>query len=736
MLRKLLQHLQNGEKINMASTTAVGARYSILSNAWITRPSACSDQSVILHLAEQKADRVQRTIQAAIELDDQERLESLLERLRLFRSEGLHSDDGVCSVENETYKILRRNGTLNRLKQAALREYDEALSYSCAACEGSHPQRYAKSDWIPYNGPAGGKGWQHITTGRIEYGDQPPGGDDEQSDMAQNEPGPEASSEPDPWDTKPPAAEAPLTPPPPIPKDPNLTPAEQAKQPDAHWHPVKGANGEQLWRHPHTGETILAKEAPSRSKAQEVIAKARAGSAPKQPQAPPPSPAAQPVPAKPAAPQPAEAAKPTPTPAANKPNANLSRTWQSGMSTGTVEFEDADHRDLFDLASKQRRATTASGKVSHASQQKLLQQANGLRTSLSSRLRLDPSQVNNAAQDVYNSAKSQAKGMKDGEHRKLTRTPPQTDSPPDQPQPSAPPAAQPQPAATATGEHPATKQVNAMPDGAQLFGFTKETPKGLGMSVWTNGDDALGTNQLLQEHSTPEHQAELNAALQQHAPPTRDDSRPDESAAGPRHRDYTTEESANVHSAAAIFGIAPGDLGDHRQMSNFLLRTARNVGFTPHMVAGDRTDKTVAAAQFLASRRPHLNAVVQMARGYGWGGGSGRELAHTARHAGLHLIKAAAQRGYDPEGNSEAEHIAGAISFLQQHEQQSREQQHAKRQAVTQSLHDLFNQIKSHAANYLSGDRKITPMDIALACIGFYAGYQMVRRFRRRRKRR
>lgn len=805
-------------------------RYSILTDSWVQPPAPTHevDQEAI----QAKADRIRRTIDVAIEMDDQGRLEALMARLKAFRHEGLE-DEGEYSLENQVYKELRRTGDLFRLKEAALREYDESLSYakeqqlpgglgdginssdvdqsqldkgrdvemehtndprvateiatdhlaelpdyydrlqqveknSCH-CDGqTNPQRYAKSDWVPYTGPSGGKGWQHVSTGRIEYGDEPPGGDDEgdafEPDMSGAE-SPAADDGPNPWDSPAEPAQPNITEP--VPDPSQLTPAERAVQPDhvqaqwrskqtpaergvqpadvqAQWRPKQGAQGEQLWQHPQTGETVLGKEAPSASKAADIAAQARAAGPAKRPAAP--QPAAQPGPASPASQPSAAPAKP-----AGSQKGFLTRTWHGGMGgTGSVEFQDETHRDLFDIAAKRSKAMRA-GNLSDSQRQKLHQDAAALAGKVARELGVDEQTVNQMSMDVHKAGKEQAKGIKDGEHRKLTSPhktsgqpapdAPQQSGPPQQPQPTATQPASPTPDPAqpggASGKHPHTDHVNSLPDGTQLFGFTKETPPGLGMSVWTNGDDALGTQQLLEEHGTPEHQAELEAALQanpQPAPGSQQSSAGGGRQQQPPDRAFSPEETHAVHSAAAIFGIAPGDIGNDRQTRNFILRTARNVGFNPHSVAGDKTDRTVAAAKFLAQHKPHLDAMVKMAQAYGWGGGSGRELAHKGRHAGLHLVKAAAQRGYDPEGNTEAEHIAGAITFLQEHEKTSAAQQHTKQQAVTQALGQLFNTVKQTAGDYASGRRKITAMDIALAAIGFYVGYRMVKQFRRRRR--
>jgi len=137
-------------------------RYSIIRNEWDTLPGDApeSDEACV----QRKASSLRATIEEALDVDDPTVLARLLERIHAFRTHGVASALGEFSLENLVYKLLRNDGTIEKLKEAAIRSYDESLSYA---------QKYAK--WMPYTGPRGGRGWQNTETGEKFYGSDPPG---------------------------------------------------------------------------------------------------------------------------------------------------------------------------------------------------------------------------------------------------------------------------------------------------------------------------------------------------------------------------------------------------------------------------------------------------------------------------------------------------------------------------------------------------------------------------------
>lgn len=269
------------------------------------------------------------------------------------------------------------------------------------------------------------------------------------------------------------------------------------------------------------------------------------------------------------------------------------------------------------------------------------------------------------------------------------------------------------------------QRLSELPHGAQVLGWTKENA--LGMDVWSKDDEALTTAQFV-DHAGADA---IQQALETATPPAQSSSSepagPGNKASGDKTADrpFADHEQRAIENVTAIFGIAPGDVGNEQQMRLFLRRTARHVGFDPDSVPGDRTDKAVASAEFLKSRRPHLEGIVQMAKGYGWGGGSARELAHRARHAGLYLVKRAAADGHDIQGDTEQEQIAGAMQFLH-----GREQAAAKKPHMVQVIENVLKSMTEQTRG-----KRMTWWDIAMAAVGFYLGYKMVRSLQRKRRR-
>ena len=293
------------------------------------------------------------------------------------------------------------------------------------------------------------------------------------------------------------------------------------------------------------------------------------------------------------------------------------------------------------------------------------------------------------------------------------------------------PAAQPGPAEparpTQTKVHPdmvkaMSKSLDQLPDGTQVMGWTKSTPPTLKTAIWTRGNAALMSNQLVHHHADKldQFKTELGSKA-----PNGAQSSPDKSSTS-GFRPLSHEEQQTVNSVSSIFGIQPGDIGNADMQHRFIRRTARAIGFNPDSVQGDRTDKTMAAAQFLQSRRAHLESLVSMAQGYGYGGGRAKELAHRARWAGLHLVRTAQSQGFQAQGDSEQEHIAGAVGYLQQQEQRRAQQGQQTRQSISQALQNLRQRFK------VGG---ISLWDIAMAAVGFYVGYRLMRSFRNRRRR-
>lgn len=308
--------------------------------------------------------------------------------------------------------------------------------------------------------------------------------------------------------------------------------------------------------------------------------------------------------------------------------------------------------------------------------------------------------------------------------------------PPTKPEPK--PAAQPRPAdqpaegAPAEEQQPAdsgnpppdprkatrarARQLDSLPDGTKIAGWTKESVLGQGM--WTKGAMAMSHREMVDKHGDQ---------LDQAVPPA---AQPQPAGGGPGGkasdvRDFTDDERDVVGRVGGLFGIRPGDLQNDKQTRVFLLRTARNVGFDPDSIQGDKADRAIAAAQYLEQQHPKLEGLMKIAEGYGWKRGTGRETAHSARHAGLHLLNTARAHGFQPGSATEHENVADAINFLGHREQHKADQQGQRGQAIRDTMQELAKHFGP-----------IKPKHLALAAAGFFLGYMMIRHMRKKRQRR
>ena len=107
--------------------------YSILNNRWIKEPSSFRaeiDYETIKRKAAEKMDAIDAVYDAYAEKDYKIALqaaESLMDRIRKYRRAGLQTD-GINSVENLVFKVLRRNDYLRKLSSLKILSYDRLMS--------------------------------------------------------------------------------------------------------------------------------------------------------------------------------------------------------------------------------------------------------------------------------------------------------------------------------------------------------------------------------------------------------------------------------------------------------------------------------------------------------------------------------------------------------------------------------------------------------------------------------
>ena len=111
--------------------------YSVLNNDWIKVPArrkpTVNDESV-----KSKYEDIGCRIDAAIESGDSARLEDIAKKVRAMRQSGLEQT-GEFGPENLAFKVLRSNGTLEKLRTARMAAKDRELSIAEA---GKKKQRF------------------------------------------------------------------------------------------------------------------------------------------------------------------------------------------------------------------------------------------------------------------------------------------------------------------------------------------------------------------------------------------------------------------------------------------------------------------------------------------------------------------------------------------------------------------------------------------------------------------
>lgn len=112
----------------------MSGRLSLLSGEWDQYPrpvSALNEYDV-----QRKANSLRRMIEYVLEDDDTDHIERSMDRLFALRRQG--------DMGRAIFRVLHHDGTLQRLREAARREYDQALSYSCNCSRKTI--RYSKGD--------------------------------------------------------------------------------------------------------------------------------------------------------------------------------------------------------------------------------------------------------------------------------------------------------------------------------------------------------------------------------------------------------------------------------------------------------------------------------------------------------------------------------------------------------------------------------------------------------------
>ena len=115
-------------------TTFSSGIYSILYDMWMNKPKKSGTESIDKELLKEKAKKWMRIIDSLIdniEDEDPEEIKILVkkykEKLKNFRNCGLEKN-GEMSLENLVFKLLRRNGYIEKLYDAPTKIIDKKLS--------------------------------------------------------------------------------------------------------------------------------------------------------------------------------------------------------------------------------------------------------------------------------------------------------------------------------------------------------------------------------------------------------------------------------------------------------------------------------------------------------------------------------------------------------------------------------------------------------------------------------
>jgi hypothetical protein len=112
--------------------------YSVLQDKWLKEPKEEKGQ-VDEKAVENKASHLMAEIDAAIDEQNVETLRTISEKIRVMRTAGLH-ENGEYSVENQTFKKLRRNGYMEKLSKAKIALTEKMLSLNNKTAISTFPE--------------------------------------------------------------------------------------------------------------------------------------------------------------------------------------------------------------------------------------------------------------------------------------------------------------------------------------------------------------------------------------------------------------------------------------------------------------------------------------------------------------------------------------------------------------------------------------------------------------------
>lgn len=109
----------------------MGGVFSLMKNKWIKRPKRVDfepDERLIAEKAKtimQKIDDIEEQINRDKYSDLKEKINKVWEKVKHYRKSGLESESGEYSIGNLVFKLLRRNGYINKIMKLKRYAYDK-----------------------------------------------------------------------------------------------------------------------------------------------------------------------------------------------------------------------------------------------------------------------------------------------------------------------------------------------------------------------------------------------------------------------------------------------------------------------------------------------------------------------------------------------------------------------------------------------------------------------------------
>jgi predicted nucleotidyltransferase len=100
--------------------------YSIVNDKWVNKP-VYQEHNIDEEAINKKVEQLHYEINNGIEDNNIDRLTKIKDKLKKLRKSGLHKG-GEFSVENLTFKVLRNDGTIEKLMNGINKLYDKQLS--------------------------------------------------------------------------------------------------------------------------------------------------------------------------------------------------------------------------------------------------------------------------------------------------------------------------------------------------------------------------------------------------------------------------------------------------------------------------------------------------------------------------------------------------------------------------------------------------------------------------------